>query len=60
MPADNIFNDPINAPAGRYNGADAGYYAMVSKLLPGKHTLNFTGTLSKQTINSTYILTVTP
>jgi len=60
LPA-NIFGDPINAPGGVYEpGADAGYYAMIKNVLPGTHTLNFTGTLYGLTINSTYILTVAP
>jgi hypothetical protein len=61
LPNDNIFGDPINAPGGVYEpGADAGYYALIKDVLPGTHTLNFTGTLNGQTINSTYNLTVTP
>lgn len=59
LPADNIFGDPTLA--GVYDpGADAGYYALIKNVLPGTHTLNFTGTLNGQTINSTYNLTVTP
>ncbi|MGY3320813.1 hypothetical protein [Arthrobacter sp. TE12232] len=59
LPADNVFRDPTFA--GYYNmGADAGHYALIKNVLPGTHTLNFTGTLNGQTINSTYTLTVTP
>ncbi|OOP65311.1 hypothetical protein BMF89_00240 [Arthrobacter sp. SRS-W-1-2016] len=59
LPTDNIFGDPTLA--GVYEpGADAGYYALIQDVLPGTHTLNFTGTLNGQTINSTYALTVTP
>ncbi|WAH99214.1 hypothetical protein [Arthrobacter sp. MMS18-M83] len=59
LPSDNIFGDPTFA--GVYEpGADAGYYAMIPDVLPGTHTLNFTGTLNGQTINSTYALAVAP
>jgi len=61
LPTDNIFGDPINAAGGVYEpGADAGYYAMIKNVLPGTHTLNFTGALNGLTINSTHILTVAP
>jgi hypothetical protein len=61
LPDDNIFGGAAaGAPGGVYEPcADAGYYALIKNALPGKHTLNFTGTLGDFSLDVTYKLTVT-
>lgn len=54
--ADTIFGS--DAAGYYYPCVDSGYYALLSNLSPGTHTLQFTGALSSQTINVTYYLAV--
>jgi hypothetical protein len=58
VPDGNIFGQ--SAGTVDYPGAQAGYYAYVQALHPGKHTLHFTGKLPGRTLlDVTYQLTVT-
>lgn len=44
LPADSLFGDPVNFPAGLTSQSVAdGYYVMLTPLSVGQHTLHFTG-----------------
>ena len=72
LPANNTFGDPANFPAGLTSQSVAdGYWLMLNPLVPGSHTIHFTGGLTLSTakgdpfdfdfrLDITYHLTVVP
>jgi hypothetical protein len=61
LPADNLFGDPANFPAGLTSPAVSdGYFLMLEPLGPGHHTLHFTGGVPGFTLDITYHLNVQP
>ena len=60
LPAGNLFGDPVDFPAGLTSpSVSDGYYLMLEPLLPGSHTLHFTGGVPGFELDITYHLTVT-
>lgn len=72
LPANNTFGDPANFPAGLTSqSVSDGYWLMLNPLVPGSHTIHFTGGLTLSTakgdpfdfdfrLDITYNLTVVP
>jgi len=46
LPANNVFQDPVNYPAGTTSpSVSDGYFVMVAPLSPGNHTIHFAGAI---------------
>ncbi len=61
LPANNVFRDPTNYPAGETSlAASDGYFLLIPYLSPGDHSIHFTGGIPGFHQDVTYNLTVMP